>query len=84
MMVPTMRGDVHVAIKPVCAPFTVKRLEKNLTVPFTQIMYTLTEDEIEKELVGGYKSEISGIKIATGGDVAVVNSTKGQGGEFTL
>lgn len=52
-------------------------MEKNLTVPFTQIMYTLTEDEIEKELVGGYKSEISGIKIATGGDVAVVNSTKG-------
>ena len=84
MMAPTMRGDVRVAIRPVCTPFECTRLEKELTVPFNQVFFSLDESEIEKELLDGYRSEVTGIRIATGGDVAVVNSTKGQGGEFSL
>lgn len=84
IMAPTMRGDVRVAIRPVCTPFECARLEKSMTVPFTQVMYALDESEIEKELLDGYRSEVSGIKIATGGDMAVVNATKGQGGDFQL
>ena len=56
MMVPTMRGDVHIVIKPVCSPFSVKRLEKSLTVPCNQVMFKLDQSEIDKELVNGYKS----------------------------
>lgn len=84
-MVPTMRGDVHVMMKPVCAPFSVERLKKNFTVPFSQVMFVLAPDEIDKELVNGYKSEISGIKIASVSDTMAINSSNGKGGgEFVL
>ena len=71
-MVPTMRGDIHIAMKPVCAPFAVKRLEKSLMVPFWQVMFKLDQSEIDKELVNGYKSEISGIKIASTADTMAI------------
>lgn len=85
MMVPTMRGDIHIAMKPVCAPFAVKRLEKDLVVPFGQVMFKLDQSEIDKELVNGYKSEISGIKIASAADTMAISANKQQsGGEFIL
>lgn len=85
MMVPTMRGDVHVVMKPVCSPFAVKRLEKSLTVQHDQVMFRLDQSEIDKELVNGYKSEISGIKIASVADTLAVTANQPQGGgEFVL
>lgn len=85
MMVPTMRGGVHIVIKPVCSPFAVKRLEKSLTVPCDQVMFKLDQSEIDKELVNGYKSEISGIKIASATDTMAISANKQQGsGEFVL
>ena len=85
MMVPTMRGDVHIVIKPVCSPFSVKRLEKSLTVQCDQVMFKLDQSEIDKELVNGYKSEISGIKIASTADtMAIATNQRKGGGEFVL
>lgn len=74
VMVPTMRGDIHIAMKPICAPFAVKRLEKEITVPFGQVMFKLDQSEIDKELVNGYKSEISGIKIASAADTMAITA----------
>ena len=74
VLVPTMRGDLHIAMKPVCAPFSVKRLEKELVVPFGQVMFKLDQSEIDKELVNGYKSEISGIKIASAADTMAITA----------
>lgn len=87
IMMPTMRGDLHVAMKPVCAPFMSERLKKNLSVPFAQVMFMLRQDEIDKELVNGYKSEITGIKIASVEDTMAINSSansSNKGGEFIL
>ena len=74
VMIPTMRGDLHIAMKPVCAPFAVERLKKNLVVPFAQTMFAIRGDEIDKELVNGYKSEISGIKIASAADTMAITA----------
>lgn len=84
-MVPTMRGDIHIAMKPVCSPFAVKRLEKEIRLRSDQVMFSLSQDEIDKELVNGYKSEISGIKIASVADTLAVAANQPQGGgEFVL
>ena len=74
VMVPSMMGDIHIAMKPVCSPFAVKRLEKDLVVPFGQVMFKLDQSEIDKELVNGYKSEISGIKIASAADTMAITA----------
>ena len=85
MMVPTMRGNVHIVIKSACSPFAVKRLEKSLTVQCDQVMFKLDQSEIDKELVNGYKSEISGIKIASTADTMAIAANQRQGGgEFVL
>lgn len=73
-MVPTMTGSVKVALASVCEPFASPRLEKTLSIPKAQIMFTLEEDEIDPELINGYKSEISGIKIASAAETASINS----------
>lgn len=85
-VVPTMSGSVKIAMGSVCEPFRVERLRKRITINAAQVMFVLSEDEIDKELVNGYKSEISGIKIATAADTAAINSTKGNAasGEFIL
>ncbi len=83
VIAPTMTGDVRVAIASVSEPFKVKRLKEKLVVPKVQIMFELAEDEIDKELVNGYKSEISGIRIASAAEAASLNS-KNEAGEFTL
>ena len=85
-IMPTMSGGVKIAIGSVCEPFRVERLKKQISINSAQVMFALSEDEIDKELVNGYKSEISGIKIATVADTAAINSTKGVStpGEFIL
>ena len=79
MFLHTMGGGGQVAITSVCAPFNVKRLKDSLRLSRHQVMFWLSEDEIDKELVAGYKSEVSGIKVASAADVAALNATKGPG-----
>lgn len=85
-VMPTMSGGVKIAMGSICEPFRVERLRKRITINVSQVMFALSEDEIDKELVNGYKSEISGIKIATAADTAAINSTKGNvvPGEFII
>lgn len=80
---PTMTGQVRIALGSVCEPFNVKRLKEFISIPKTQIMFELSEEEIDKELVNGYKSEVSGIKIASTSDMAALNGTP-KPGSFTL
>ena len=47
-----------------------------------QVMFVLEEGEIDTELVNGYKSEISGIKIASAAETASINS--GADGGFSI
>lgn len=82
-IMPDMRGDVHVGIKPVCAPFKSERLAKHIKIPRVQVMFELGEDELDVELVNGYKSEVSGIKIASTSEAVAINS-HAKGGEFSL
>lgn len=67
VMMPTMNGAMGIALKPVCFPFTSKRLKDSFEVRMAQVMYVLHDElgEIEKDIVNGYKSEVSGVKIAT-------------------
>ena len=67
VMMPTMNGSMGIALKPVCFPFTSKRLKDSFEVRMSQVMYVLHDElgEIEKDIVNGYKSEVSGLKIAT-------------------
>lgn len=80
---PTMTGSVRVALGSVCEPFNVKRLKESFSVQKSQVMFELSEDEIDKELLNGYKSEISGIKIATAAETASLNGSP-KPGEFIL
>ena len=84
-IMPTMRGDLHIALKPICVPFAVERLKKNIVIPYEQVMFTIKQDEIDKELINGYKSEISGIKIASVADTMAINSgQQNNSGEFII
>lgn len=74
MMVPTATGTIGVALRPVCAPFKCPRLEKSLEVNRDQIMFMLDESELDTDVVNGYKSEISGIKIASSSETASILS----------
>lgn len=74
MIIPTMSGTVQVALRPICSPFKSTRLSKSAFVRKDQIMFTLEENELDTEVVNGYKSEISGIKIATAAEAASINS----------
>ena len=74
IMAPTMNGTVGVALRPIAAPFKVPRLEKTIEIRKDQMMFILDEDEIDSEVVNGYKSEISGIKIASAVEAASIAS----------
>ena len=82
-IVPTMTGSVRVAIGSICEPFKVKRLKEKFSVLRSQVMFELAEDEIDNELVNGYKSEITGIKIASASETASLNANP-RPGEFIL
>ena len=82
-IVPTMSGSVRVAIGSICEPFKVRRLKEKFSVPRAQVMFDLSEDEIDKELINGYKTDISGIKIASAAETASLNASP-KPGEFIL
>lgn len=84
-IIPGMGGKVSVMMANVCEPFSVKRLKEAITIPESQVMFKLETDEIEKELVNGYKSNVSGIKIASAAETAALNSASSANpGEFIL
>ena len=73
-IMPTMAGGIQVALRPICSPFKSNRLKKACEVRKDQILFILNEDEIDNEVVNGYKSEISGIKIASAAETASIAS----------
>ena len=75
MIAPTVTGSVRVVLGSVCEPFNVKRLKESVAIQKSQILFELSEDEIESELLAGYKSEISGIKLASPADVSAVGTS---------
>lgn len=79
-MVPSQTGSMSVAVKHVCFPFTSKRLKDELVINKSQVMFRLFDElgEIEKEIVDGYKSEITGIKIATAAETASIGAGTGH------
>lgn len=70
MMIPNMSGSMSIALKPLCFPFNCKRLKDQATLESSQVMFALDESEIDSELLNGYKSEVSGIKIASAAEAA--------------
>ena len=75
VIIPTMEGRVQVALQPICSPFKCLRLSKECELRRDQVMFMLNEDELDNEVVNGYKSEISGIKIATAAEAASIASS---------
>ena len=76
VLAPTMSGNIRAVITSVCELFKVKRLEEMIEIPKSQVMYELTAEEIGDDIVSGYKSEISGIKIASAAETASINASK--------
>ena len=74
-LVPSMTGSINIAITSVSMPFKSTRLDDMMLINCSQIMFALNEDEIDKEVINGYKSKISGIKIASIDDIASLNSS---------
>lgn len=79
VMMPTMKGSMGIALKPVCFPFTSLRLKDRFEVRMSQVMYVLHDElgEIEKDIVDGYKSEVSGIKLASPEEAAAYSKPSG-------
>lgn len=80
LMIPNSMGSMSVALKPVCFPFTSKRIKDQLAISKSQVMFRLFDSlgEIEKEIVAGYKSDITGIKIATAAETASIGAGTGH------
>ena len=81
-IVPTMSGQVSVVFQTVC--MFSKKAKKHIDLNENEIMCKVGEDELSKKLVNGYKSEITGIRIASAAESAAINSDSGKGGDFIL
>lgn len=75
-MMPSMSGNINVSIVPVCSPFKSEKLKKELILDASQVMFKIDESELDGDLVNGYKSEISGIKMPSSAQTAAVNGGK--------
>ena len=74
MMMPTMTGEVRAGFQAVCA-FSEKA-RKSILIDNAQIMVVVGEDELPKEMINGYNSQVTGIKIATPGEAAAIGGAK--------
>jgi hypothetical protein len=79
IMVPTQTGEMGVLFKSVCYPWTSTRLKERMDIYKSQIIFTLYKDEIEKQFIDGYQSEISGIQIASQADLNSLNNKDTSG-----
>ena len=77
IMATSPSGNVRIICTEVTVPFDVPRLKKHLSVPKEQVMFSLDESEIDKELLNGYMSDISGIQMPSSAQTAAV---AGKGG----
>lgn len=77
-MVPTRTGEMAALVKPICFPFTSNRLKKSIEIYKSQIEYRLFDNlgEIEKDLIDGYNSELSGIEIASASALNAIDTAK--------
>lgn len=81
-VVPTITGQVSVVFQTVC--MFSKKVKKHIDLNENEIMCMVEEDELSKELINGYRSEITGIKIASATESAAINRDSGNGGNFIL
>lgn len=79
----TMGGGVQFIITDVTSPLKSDGLNKSISIPRTQVMFGLFENEIDKEIVNAYKSEVSGIEVASASDLNILGSATNKGA-FTL
>ena len=76
MMMPIMTESISgMVLKPICFPFRCERLKDRISIDISQILFIMWEDEIDTDVVNGYKSEVSGIKIANAAEAASITST---------
>jgi len=75
-MVPTRTGEMAAMVKPICFPFTSNRLKESIEIYKSQIEFQLYDKmgEIEKDLLDGYNSEISGIEIASASTLNAIDA----------
>ena len=69
-MAMTMDGGVSVGLVPIC-PFTTKKFE-DVELSDATVMFSVDEDDMQKELVTSYRSEISGISLVSNGPGVIV------------
>jgi hypothetical protein len=82
-IVPTSTGSIGIVFQSVC-PFS-KKCKKHMDILNQEIMCRVEEDELEKEILNGYKSEVTGIKIASAAEsIAINGESKTNPGEFVL
>lgn len=71
-IVPTTTGSAGIVFQLVC-PFS-KKYRKSIDILKNEVMCIVEEDELGKEFVNGYKSEVTGIKIASAAESVAINS----------
>lgn len=79
-VMPSFGGQVHAGFRPVS--MFDKDLDKEVAVSSAQVWFETPSEKIPKEIVDRYFSEVSGINIASGADIAAVSGAKP--GEFKL
>lgn len=70
-MMPTMTGGIRAGFQPLC-PFS-ESSNKLAEIREDQVMVTVGEDELPKEMVNAYNSHVTGIRIASASETAAVN-----------
>jgi len=69
-MAMTISGEASVALVPLC-PFSIKK-QDDLEIKDDFVLFQLNEDELQKELVTSYRSEISGISLVSSGPTNLI------------
>lgn len=76
VFMPVGGGQVNAGFQPICVFSKASR--KSIRIPLSQIMVTIPNEDIPKEVINGYQSDVSGIEIATASDVSAINSSKNE------
>lgn len=73
VFMPSMGGSVSVGFRPICMFDTDSKT--HISIRKDQIMLTVKNIDVPKEVENGYKSHISGISIASPGDIPDLNNS---------
>lgn len=81
IMAPMQTGEMGVFFKPICYPFTSQRLKEEVELYNSQVEFMLYDqlNEIDKQFIDGYQTELSGIQIASQADLNSLNNKDTSG-----